>query len=95
MGLEVVRHHREQPLQYCNSAAMPVKLLDLGRFILDRLEFFSDEEACALSHHLKRWCGIKLVVLSAEYPRLLFENCVYLGEYYPVKASTSSDFVWL
>ena len=84
MGLEVVHCCREQPLQYCNSAAMPVKLLDLGHFILDRLEFFSDEEACALSHCLERWCGMKLAVLSADDPRLLVENCVFLGEHYPV-----------
>ena len=84
MRLEVVHHHHEQPLQDCNSAAMPVKLLDLGRFILDRLEFFSDEETCALSHCLERWCGMKLAVLSADDPRLLVENCVYLGEYFPV-----------
>ena len=63
---------------------MPVKLLDLGRFILDRLVFFSDEEACAPSDCLERLCGMKLAVLSADGPRLLAENCVYLGEYYPV-----------
>ena len=87
MGLEVMHHRHEQPLQYCNSAAMPVKLLDLGCFILDRLEFFSDEEACALSHCLERRCGMKLVILSADNPVLLVENCVYLGEYYPVPGS--------
>ena len=81
MGLEVVHCCREQPLQYCNQAAMPVELLELGSFILGRLEFFSNEEACALSHHLERWCGMKLDVLSADDPRLLLENCVYLGEY--------------
>ena len=63
---------------------MPVELLDLGRFILDRLEFFSDEDACALSRCLERRCGIKVAVLSADNPRLLAENCVYLGEYYPI-----------
>ena len=63
---------------------MPVKLLDLGRFILDHLEFFSDEDACALSRYLKRWCDMELAVLPAGHPRLLAENCVYLGQYYPV-----------
>ena len=84
MDLEVVHHCREQPLQYYNSTATPVKLLDLGCFILDELEFFSDEEAYAFSRHLERQCGMKLAVLSADDPRLLVENCVYLGEYYPV-----------
>ena len=63
---------------------MPVELLDLGRFILGRLEFFSNEDACALSHCLKRRCDMELAVLLAGHPRLLAENCVYLGEYYPV-----------
>ena len=63
---------------------MPVDLLDLGHFILDRLKFFSDEDACALSHCLEKRCGMKLAVLPAGNPRLLAENCVYLGEYYPV-----------
>ena len=63
---------------------MPVELLDLGRFILGHLEFFSDEDACALSHCLKRWYDMELAVLPAGNPRLLAENCVYLGEYYPV-----------
>ena len=84
MGLEVVHHHREEPLRHCNSVAMPIELQDLGYFILDRLEFFMDEEAYILSHHLERQCNMKLVVLSADDPRLLVENCVYLGEYYPV-----------
>ena len=63
---------------------MPVELLDLGCFILDRLEFFFDKEAYALSHCLERQCDMKLAVLSADNPRLLVENCAYLGEYYPV-----------
>ena len=63
---------------------MPVELLDLGHFILDRLELFSDEDACVLSHCLERRCGMKLAILSADDPRLLVEKCVYLGEYYPV-----------
>ena len=84
MGLEVVHHHREQPLRYCNFSAMPAKLLDLRRFILDRLEFFSDEEVYDLSYRLERQCDMKLVVLPADNPRLLVENCTYLGEYYPV-----------
>ena len=63
---------------------MPVELLDLGRFILGRLEFFSDEDACALSRCLKRRCDMELAVLPAGDPRLLAENCEYLGEYYPV-----------
>ena len=63
---------------------MPVELLDLGRFILGHLEFFSNEDACALSRCLKRWCGMELAVLPAGDPRLLAENGVYLGEYYPV-----------
>ena len=71
-------------MQYCNSAAVPVELLDLGRFILGHLEFFSDEDACALSHCLKRRCGMELAVLSDGDPRLLAEDCVYLGEHYPV-----------
>ena len=84
IGLEVVHHCHEQLLQYCNSAAMPVELLDLGRFIFRRLEFFSDEEACALSCGLERRCGMKLAILSADDPRLLAENCVYMGEHYLV-----------
>ena len=63
---------------------MPVELLDLGHFILGHLEFFSNEDACTLSHGLKRQCGMELAVLPAGDPRLLAENCVYLGEYYPV-----------
>ena len=63
---------------------MPVELLDLGRFILGHLEFFSDEDAYALSCCLKRRCDMELAVLPAGDPRLLAENCVYLGEYYPV-----------
>ena len=63
---------------------MPVELLDLGRFILDWLEFFSDEDACALSRCLERRCGMELAILSPGDPRLLADNCVYLGEYYPV-----------
>ena len=84
MGLEVEHHCCEQPLQYRNSTAMPVKLLDLGHFILDTLELFSDEEAYALSRCLERRCDMKLAVLSTDDPRLLVENCLYLGEYYPV-----------
>ena len=84
MGLEVMHHYHEQPLRYCNSAAIPVKLLDLGHFILDKLEFLSDEEAYALSRCLERQGDMKLAVLSTDDPRLLVENCVYLGEYYPV-----------
>ena len=52
MGLEVVHHHCEQPLQYCNSIAMPIELLDLGFFVLDKLMCFTDEEAHILSHCL-------------------------------------------
>ena len=63
---------------------MLVELLDLGRFILGHLEFFSDEDACALSRCLKRRCDMELAVLPAGNPHLLAENCVYLGEYYPV-----------
>ena len=84
MGLEVVHHRPEKPLQCCNSATMPVELLDLGRFILGRLEFFSNKDACTLSCCLERRCSMKLAVLPTGDPRLLAENCVYLGEYYPV-----------
>ena len=63
---------------------MPLELLDLGHFILDKLEFFTDEEACILSCCLERLCNMKLVVLRADNPRLLLESCVYLGDYYPV-----------
>ena len=66
---------------------MPIELLDLGCFILDKLEFFTDEEDYGLSHCLERQCNMKLVILPADDPRLLVENCVYLGEYYPVPGS--------
>ena len=87
MGLEVVHHRREEPLWYCNSGAMPIELQDLGYFILDRLEFFTDEEAYILSHHLERRCNMKLVIILTDDPRLPVENCVHLGEYYPVPVS--------
>ena len=63
---------------------MPVELLELGHFILNWLEFFSNEDACALSHCLERRCGMKLAVLPTGDPRLPAENCVHLGDYYPV-----------
>ena len=63
---------------------MPVELLDLGCFILGRLKFFSDEDAHTLSRCLKRQCDMELAVLPTGDPRLLAENCVYLGEDYPV-----------
>ena len=63
---------------------MLIELLYLGCFVLDKLEFFRNEEARILSHCLERWCNIKLVVFPTEDARLLVENCVYLGEYYPV-----------
>ena len=63
---------------------MPVELKDLGHFILGRLEFFSDEDACILSHCLESWCGMKLAVLPAGDSRLLAKNCMYLGERFPV-----------
>ena len=84
LGLEVMHHCREQPLQCCNSIAMAIELLDLGHFSLDKLEFFTDEEACILSCCLERRCNMELVVLPADDPKLLVENWVYLGEYYPV-----------
>ena len=84
MDLEIVHHHCWQPLQFCSSVAMPIELLDLGCFTLNKLELFTNEEACTLSHCLERLCNMKLVILSADDPRLLVENCVYLGEYYPV-----------
>ena len=52
------------------------ELLNLGCFILDRLELCTDEEAHALSHCLERRCDMKLVVLSANNPKLQAKNCV-------------------
>ena len=79
MGLEIIHYCCQLPLQYYNSASMPYELLDLGCFVLDKLELFMYEEAHTLSHHLKIWCGMKLVILLVDDPKLFVENCLYLG----------------
>ena len=61
--------------------AIYLRLLDLGPFVLDRLELFTDEKAHTLSHHLERLCAMRLVVFPASHPKLLTENCMYMGGY--------------
>ena len=66
---------------------MSRELLVLGRFLLDKLDHFSDEEVAALNRNLEGLSDVQLVVLHADDPKRSAENCVYMGEYYPVPGS--------